>query len=652
MKSCRSCFLFGIALLAGVAVVGSSAASATLRSTNALAEGPRFYGLSHGRSGGGDFLGFSLLGDEDAIAADDAVANAAIVAATPRLSAVTARVADAPRRPARALSLTAAGAEAPEASEEAEKSSSSASTDASKAEGESADDRGATESESGSDSDAQDESGAQRSDGDKGSGDERPAAEDESKSSAEGEKRAEGAEGEAEERVPSRTAFAICLMSLFPLIMGVFYLFHYPDRDFNQSVWQACSNTVSIFCAVLMYGSLKEMSVSLLQPGKALEFVLMITLLLFQYALLIGSSLIFRSEGNRLRLVASTTILAHMAGFAAMFACAELQERFLELPGLKDSLLGAFAALLVACLALVGLLKCGEILRNLFMSQEDKDAPYFKSWCDQVEDAEEDVKALALGFLLMQCARFLIMGRLEDFEPAVKPSEGVTPFRTNMLLVCGIVFGACTFGSTFIVDNALGLPAEVPKQEGKATGAVAEDGAEAPAATAAAPVAAAAAAAEPAEPASAWQRIAKNLLMGASHTSAMAMAWSFVFWADWQVYEWGYADVRIAACMLQALMLTGLCFVGVFALDQINSQLVAGRSGASRAIRSLLTALGLIIGLSWERSFDVGLDILAEFGERFHIESGLMTHLLALALVGIMLPGWVHYILPKAAVEG
>merc|ERR1719387_67913 len=139
------------------------------------------------------------------------------------------------------------------------------------------------------------------------------------------------------------------------------------------------------------------------------------------------------------------------------------------------------------------------------------------------------------------------------------------------------------------------------------------------------------------------------------NVSAMAFAFCFLFYGEWQIYAIGYHGVRIKACLIVAMFVTLLCLILIFALDAIES-LLAMR----RAVRSLVLAMGLLIGFSWEKAFDIGLEALAHpdippdavfrgggwFGDLLGFMARITAWFLPLFLLIVALPAWKMYVLP------
>merc|ERR1719491_906580 len=92
-------------------------------------------------------------------------------------------------------------------------------------------------------------------------------------------------------------------------------------------------------------------------------------------------------------------------------------------------------------------------------------------------------------------------------------------------------------------------------------------------------------------------------------------------------------------------------FLSVFILDSVEAQF-RGSKMMKRAMGSLELALGVLVGFTWERAFDVGFE---EFELKFehHAKEAVLpgafwVMLMSLVLWIIVAPAWRYYILPKA----
>jgi len=120
-------------------------------------------------------------------------------------------------------------------------------------------------------------------------------------------------------------SLAYLLMGGVGALMIVFHFACSKDLGIKAATWRVLNMTVSIFVAVLLYGTLKGWIVRTFEPsGKTL---VAITLTLFVFLFVLTHAVLFRLKGgDKTRLQAFGTIAAHICGFAAMYGFADSQE--------------------------------------------------------------------------------------------------------------------------------------------------------------------------------------------------------------------------------------------------------------------------------------------------------------------------------------
>lgn len=100
--------------------------------------------------------------------------------------------------------------------------------------------------------------------------------------------------------------------------------------------------------------------------------------------------------------------------------------------------------------------------------------------------------------------------------------------------------------------------------------------------------------------------------------------------------------------MVIAFFLTGGSFAFVFVLNIISERLKSNKMG-SRALESVELALGVLVGFSWERAFDVGFEVVEHTVKHgsSSIPAPVSVALMSILLLIIVAPAWRYYILPK-----
>merc|ERR1712224_34357 len=88
----------------------------------------------------------------------------------------------------------------------------------------------------------------------------------------------------------------------------------------------------------------------------------------------------------------------------------------------------------------------------------------------------------------------------------------------------------------------------------------------------------------------------------------MTCAWCFLFWGEWQLYAFGWDSTIIGGSLVVAVVLSLSSFATVLVIYYFLVPLVPGGYGIRRALKSFELALGILVGFSWERAFDVGFE--------------------------------------------
>lgn len=225
---------------------------------------------------------------------------------------------------------------------------------------------------------------------------------------------------------------------------------------------------------------------------------------------------------------------------------------------------------------------------------------------EETTEAENDISSLSSSFLFISGMRFAISGVLPNPEGEEVPE--VIHSNEEVLTLCGVGL-VCALVAVALV--AL----ETRHHESKGN--------------------------EETGPSQfvRWLEILMN-------ASAMSFAWSFL-WATSYVfshYQIFHYPSMIGRVML-ALVLSGFVCIWVFCLDTINDTLLATEidaKAALQAIQTVINALAILVGFSWEHCFDGGVTAVA-------VGSGFPTiiskSVLALLVLIVIVPAWKNHIL-------
>jgi len=136
------------------------------------------------------------------------------------------------------------------------------------------------------------------------------------------------------------------------------------------------------------------------------------------------------------------------------------------------------------------------------------------------------------------------------------------------------------------------------------------------------------------------------------NTSSMMFAWGMLFATRWLGFrtealeDMGIAIHTMGGRVSLALFISVLCFLFIFCLDKIDdmSKSETGGDGGGELIKTIINAIGILVGLSWEHAFDGGVEAIASL-----TSNPVYAELVLAAFVALLIvPAWRKYILKKA----
>jgi len=392
---------------------------------------------------------------------------------------------------------------------------------------------------------------------------------------------------------------SIMLMGVVAFILALFYLVNHYDDNIRWSTWRTLNMTISIFVSVLIYGMIRAVCLDvLITAGVEIDHtvmaVLCLTLFAILYPLLQYTLFQLRNGKDHHMMHAVGELFAHVTGFSAMFGFAALMQTDV----FASSRYMSIVVLLLSFVVVGGLSVAAFKARDHIVQGDGVVDESEEVWMEVVEEAEDDVLCLCFSFILTAVVRTLIRGSNQPYSPEVEP-KGVHQWQCNTIFWCAV---------GFIVLSLV---------TAKATSTYFETGE--------------------------WKRRCGKIT---ATTLAMAGAWCTLFGYDWQVYTWGYDEVRVSACLLVALWLTFLAIAFIFLIDFLADRLKVGQG--QRTLRFMVVALGLLVGFAWEKSFDIAMEDVAHSGGLLGWHPGFTTYIQGIVLLIIVLPAWYMYILPQA----
>jgi len=502
-------------------------------------------------------------------------------------------------------------------------------------------------------------------------GDQRPAEELGGETGEEQGEEPEGEEGEEEEFEYTDVDVGVggMLLGSVAFVMLLFYFVNWQDDDIRRYAWSIISTTVSIFTSVLMFHGINDALMKILKeqfgmvnggyclvligytfflmwfaamqavlghttganapyvPANLLEETWTIAnAMRWDYGMRVDPNYVRapgaiksiadmnqtelfvmkrRTEKEKMerRTVAARTLFSHMTGFACIHAGSQLQ----ALPVFSQSVGMSFVAVGVNRLFLLFLSKVAEA-NELPRDEFAKHAKHFgeeevdphrlcaELYNDEWNEAENDVASLATSFLLVQAMRFALTGTLPNLEGLEEP-----PVPISMQTILSLYGLGCFCMVLVVLSFHSGLAAKFKQV-------------------------------------SVFQ-----------NTMGMCLSWC-IFWSTRWLAQ-GSAFLEKYRCgpesmegrILLALLLSGVALAAIFFLDHVEDMSGGGASEISSVIQNCINALSILVGFSWEHSFDFSLEAVAHKTSNPSLAKLFFTGVVAVVIT----PAWRKYILVK-----
>lgn len=423
----------------------------------------------------------------------------------------------------------------------------------------------------------------------------------------EGEAEHEGEEGE-EEHLDESTSIVLFVMAAF--FMLVIYLVNWYDPDIRHFAWNIIMASISIFIAVLSYGTVSAIcNKFLFEPlghgitehsGAISRFILFLMIWIYVEADL------YLKMNTHPALKAVGIIGAHIAGFAGLRAFS-----FLQGSHFSSSWLMSMVPVLLAFVVMTILAFLGTCFRDSVNKGDGQVTEGEEDWEEQCIDTENDFIGMTTSFVFVNSLIFMLTGEFPELEQEFYETHSVE--QMTWLFVFCLGCGLAVIGSTFLRKfTRESFPA----------------------------------ARHPS-----INRIINNVQVFWS----MASAWCFFEWGAWYcawLLSQQKADVHghqhlpsvLLGKLFQAVVISLLGTAIVFVMDFCADS----SPDSAKLMRANVTGIGIAIGFSWEKAFDRALENLVE--TKFADGSVTYSHILiSISLICILYPGWRLYILPKTS---
>lgn len=409
-----------------------------------------------------------------------------------------------------------------------------------------------------------------------------------------------------EQPTPVSDAVALMLLGMVAFQIGLFYLVNYPDEDVRQFTWLSVSHTITIYCAVTLWNVIKTSVEFMIGEqddalGVGIPWATEANLIVLFGAIFVLSQWVKSTMWrNPVCVSAFGALAAETLGFSAVDAFGEI----MQMEPWRDSV-----AALLAGTAIIGVsFYCLLVLCTRFRKsrcekciETDKDQELIAEYMETCAENENEFAGFVLGLLLTQAMIFTITGTMP-------PIEGF-PFGKTMQDVRSLLAGAVGFSIALMIFIV--FVRKVYKDNHS--------------------------------PATA------RAIEVTEMTISMAVGWTLLFAGRW--FFWvstadhgvGQGDL-MSARMVQALAFSFACFASIFVFDYLadNDYLDAA------ALRSLMSAIGLLLGLAWEGAFREAIESVGRMYDDTPTRKIENVDMVSVLLCAVVLPAWVMYIHPVA----
>mmetsp|Transcript_17636 Transcript_17636/g.50782 ORF Transcript_17636/g.50782 Transcript_17636/m.50782 type:complete len:685 (+) Transcript_17636:57-2111(+) len=339
------------------------------------------------------------------------------------------------------------------------------------------------------------------------------------------------------------------------------------------------------------------------------------------------------------------TLLAHCAGFAAIYAGATMQQS----PYFSGSAFLSFIPVpIMVGILLLFFLPSNYVRKGLRekAAAEKRAGVRAKLVHEFCDEAEKDVLALTISFLSVQSVRYFITGQLPNAEGLEEPLKvTISMNHATSLWICGFAFMG-------IATVFPWIRAWLDKKKAEAHG-----GAHI------APVEHSEGHGQGEEHEEHEESLADKILASVMDALAMMFAWCLMWGSRyaWMATEFmGLNVMAISARIILALGLSFFAFLVTLCLDKVadsvkdkvaDSAKSSGEQGGEKAkiadqlVNTIVASIALMVGFIWEHSFDGAVTDVSMLS-RDHPRT--MKFVLGLLIVAMVIYPWKQFILKKS----
>jgi len=447
------------------------------------------------------------------------------------------------------------------------------------------------------------------------------------------------AEVEAKVAEAENASVSLTLLGCVGFVMATFYLVNFPDEDIQRISLEVINSTISVFGALLLFHSMQELLEEYVLPELSIwqEVLLsmlqmflwfgLLQLVLAYYSGAVGKNEVVmmrndsclaiqkcRTPRRRAMLQKSSNqhwhaiklnteawgiLLGHATGFAAKNACSIMQQ------AVPRSFFFVAAMPVASFLMISMIYRATDWLRYKKTMADGVEDEFEALWRHRAAETEDEVISLAVSFVVVQMFRFGVSGHLPNAAGEDEEVHWHSDWSCALLLLVGLVPGVADM-VRILCNRSVGEFKRIISGEGEEE-----------------------------------EQRCRNWLEG---ISSMCFAWCIHFAVDWWIESHSNLEGSMRA-VISALSVTALAFSLIFVLDKVADMHFDDKE-LFRALRGMISGLGLLVGFSWERCFDASVEGLASHHYMGNLPPALNRMALAVVLAIMVLPAWKWYILP------
>lgn len=402
---------------------------------------------------------------------------------------------------------------------------------------------------------------------------------------------------------------ALILFGTVAWVVSMFYFVNWPDPEVQFATWCTLSQMISIFTAVLIFGAstgtlIDFAGLEVHHTGTPDNWTLFVGFArwIVAYGILQTAFLVLQKENSGL--VCFASVAAHAVGFCAIDAFGVS----LHLPIFSASLLRSCLGVMLSCTVLGTVSLVTHKMRDMIAKRETWGEDSKEEWLEHCAEADTESLGLSCGLLMSLLIRYAITGSLPMVHgnPRYKTDQQVWALFVVSICLAPVVVGSAVLQQTL-------------KESDRFMSFLEDKG---------------------------LKDLVLYLVDLFKETCIMTAGWCTLYWGYWCYYvlmedEHG-AGGMIGMRIVLAILFSGLVLASIIGIDFIADR--TRHAKLEKGLRSLVKMMALLMGLSWESTFAIGVEAFAsEVHSRYHT---LAINLVVLGMCALVLPAWAMYIVP------